>query len=63
MSSELSVTSKQGNQDIRFSGEANHLAPLQTVLKYLLNTYLEERPKAAWGKSQEGGALTSSLLS
>lgn len=45
MSFELSVTTKQGNQDIGFSGQATNLASLQTVLlKYLISMYLEERP-------------------
>lgn len=39
MSSEVSLTTGHGNQDVQFSA---------SVLKYLRNTYLEERLAVAW---------------
>lgn len=46
------------NQDTEFPGQASNLAPIQTVLlKYSINIYSEERPRAAPGGRAERVAV------
>lgn len=58
-SSELSATTKQGEKDTGFSGQAGDLSPLSRVLlKYLIDVYLEGRPKdEPAGRAEKVAAL------